>query len=54
MLFSRCGTTAHSDEVLLFAIPTNADGCRQPEIPLSFVEITYGQFYDLTNTETVL
>lgn len=53
MLFSRCGTSAHSDEVLLFAIPTNANGCRQPEIPSSFVEITYGQFYDLTNTEVV-
>lgn len=53
MLFSRCGTSAQSEDVLLFAIPTNADGCAPPEIPSSFVEITYGQFYDLTNTETV-
>lgn len=49
MISTNCGKQPGSDDTLLFAIPTKADGCRQPEIPASFEEITYGQFYDLSN-----
>lgn len=54
MLFTQCGTAARADDVLLFAIPTHSDGCVAPEVPQSFLEITYGQFYDLTNMGVVL
>lgn len=54
MISTNCGAQPGSKDVLLFAVPVKSDGCRQPEIPPSFVEITYGQFYDLTNTEVVL
>ena len=49
MLSTYCGKQPESDDTLLFAIPVKSDGCRQPEIPASFEEITYGQFYDLSN-----
>lgn len=49
MLSTNCGKAAGSDDVLLFAIPSKSDDCKQPEIPASFEEITYGQFYDLSN-----
>lgn len=48
MLSTNCGKAAGSDDVLLFAIPSKSDECDQPEIPASFEEITYGQFYDLS------
>lgn len=49
MISTNCGKQPGSDDTLLFAIPVKSDGCRQPEIPASFEEITYGQFYDLSN-----
>lgn len=49
MISTNCGKQPGSDDALLFAIPVKSDGCRQPEIPASFEEITYGQFYDLSN-----
>lgn len=54
MISTNCGAQPGTKDVLLFAVPVKSDGCRQPEIPPSFVEITYGQFYDLTNTEVAL
>lgn len=49
MISTNCGKQPGSDDTLLFAIPMKSDGCRVPEIPDSFEEITYGQFYDLTH-----
>lgn len=49
MLSTNCGKAAGLDDLLLFAIPSKADESKQPEIPASFEEITYGQFYDLSN-----
>lgn len=49
MISTNCGKQPGSDDTLLFAIPIKSDGCRQPEVPASFEEITYGQFYDLSN-----
>lgn len=49
MLSTYCGRQPGNKETLLFAIPMKSDECGQPEIPASFEEITYGQFYDLCN-----
>lgn len=49
MISTNCGKQPGSDDTMLFAIPIKSDGCKQPEIPASFEEITYGQFYDLNN-----
>jgi len=48
MLQTKCGVAPGSKDTLLFAVPTKSEGCRQPEIPASFTEMTYGQFYDLS------
>ncbi|MEM0550453.1 MULTISPECIES: DUF5420 family protein [Aeromonas] len=49
MISTHCGQSKNDENVLVFAIP-NANGhANQPSVPPEFVEITYGQFYDLTN-----
>ena len=47
-LISTYGGKCSDKDVLLFAIPVVLRG-NAPEIPASFEEITYGQFYDLSN-----
>ena len=49
-IINTYGGKAHQDDdVLLFAIPIVKKG-PSPEIPASFVQITYGQFYDLSQS----
>lgn len=51
MISTHCGQSKNDKNVLLFAIPipNENDRSKSPEIPAEFKEITYGQFYDLTN-----
>lgn len=49
MISTRCGHIKGDKNTLVFAIPNASGNDKQPEVPAEFVEITYGQFYDLTN-----
>lgn len=52
MLSTYCGKQPGVNDVLLFAIPSKSGCGNQPDIPLSFEEITYGQFYDLADLKS--
>jgi len=53
MLSTYGGKHPTRDDTLLFAIPNNTDeGHGKVVIPENFQKLTYGQFYDIVNTET--
>jgi hypothetical protein len=49
MLSTNCGHLPDDDKTIIFAIPKSQHGEDQPTVPPSFKEITYGQFFDLSN-----
>lgn len=52
MLSTYGGKHPKRDNALLFAIPNNKeDRHGEVKIPSSFQKLTYGQFYDITNTD---
>ena len=49
MLSTNCGKASGREDLLLFAIPMESDGCAVVEPHPHMQEITYGQFYDLSS-----
>lgn len=52
MISTYCGTKPGDRTTLLFAIPIPREkNDKQPEVPANFTEVTYGQFYDMSNAK---
>lgn len=53
MLSTYGGKHPGRDDALLFGIPNNNDEKHgEITIPANFQKLTYGQFYDIVNSET--
>lgn len=52
MLSTHGGRHPNRDDALLFRIPNDkSEGHTQVDVPENFIKMTYGQFYDIVNTD---
>lgn len=52
MLSTHGGKHPRRDDALLFRIPNDkSEGHTQVNVPENFIKMTYGQFYDIVNTD---